>query len=145
MSHVGEILKSKGNVVWSVTPETKLSAALLLMKEKNIGAVLVQEGEKIAGVFSERDFSRHATAQKLLELDLPVKNFMSRNVLCISSAKTIEECMTLMTVRHVRHLPVIDEGKLTGIISIGDVVSRVIAEQKFSLEQLENYVSGKMY
>lgn len=145
MSTVKEIIKKKGNTVWSISQHAKVIDALKLMAEKNVGAVLVTEGERIIGVFSERDFARHAARRQSGVADKSVKDLMTARVICVSPNHSAEECMSLMTVKHVRHLPVFENDKLAGIISIGDVVNTVIEDQKFSLSQLERYVTGEMY
>ena len=141
-STVHEILKVKGNAVWSVRPGDMVSDTLKLMAEKNIGTVIVLDGEKIAGIFSERDFSRHCAKGNVRPEQIPVKDMMTTRILFVSPTQTTEECMSLMTNKHIRHLPVIENDKLIGLISIGDVVKKIIEDQKFSITQLEHYVTG---
>ncbi len=143
MSHVHDILKGKGNVIWSVNPHDTVNDTLKFMAEKNIGAVLVMEHGKIAGIFSERDFARHAIKCSGNPGLVPVKDMMTTRILFVSPADTTEECITLMTSKRIRHLPVIENDKLIGLISIGDVVRRIIEDQKFSIIQLERYVTGE--
>ena len=143
MSNVREILGKKGNTVWSVTSQDTVYDTLKLMAEKNVGAVLVLEDTKIAGIFSERDFARHSV-KKNLQLDaIPIKSMMTTHILFVSPSQTTEECMSLMTTKRIRHLPVIEDDQLVGLISIGDVVSKIIEDHKFSIIQLENYVKGE--
>jgi CBS domain-containing protein len=144
ISTVGEILKVKGNATWSVTPETTIYDTLKLMADKNIGAVLVLDGHKLAGIFSERDFARHFVKGMLRTKETAISEVMTKRVLFVSPAQTTEECMTIMTSKHFRHLPVIEDDKLVGMISIGDVVKKLIEDQQFSISQLERYVTGEL-
>ena len=144
MSHVHDILKVKSNNVYSVKPQDTAYDTLKLMAEKNIGAVIVLEGEKIAGIFSERDFARHAVKSSQGPKDVLIKDIMtSKTLSTVTPDTTTDECMTLMTAKHIRHLPVLEHGKLVGLISIGDVVKRIIEDHKFSITQLERYVTGE--
>ncbi len=146
MATVKNLLKIKGTDVWSVPVTASVRETLKLMAEKNIGAVLVMEGEKIAGIFSERDYARHAARRESLLLDEPVSEFMTRAVYYVSPKQTVEECMALMTSKHIRHLPVLDEDhKLVGLISIGDVVKQVLEEKETTIQGLENYILGRGY
>ncbi len=143
MSNVRDILKTKGSAIFSVTLQTTVNDAIKLMAEKNIGALLVIEGDTIAGIFSERDFARHS-ARRDLRLDgTLVKDVMTSRILFVSPSQTTEECMSLMTTKRIRHLPVIENDQLVGLISIGDVVIKIIEDQKFSIIQLERYVTGE--
>jgi CBS domain-containing protein len=142
MKTVGEILQSKQGQVWTVTPESTAYEALQLMAEKDIGAVVVVAKAKPVGIFSERDYARKVILQGKSSKSTSVKDLMSRPVLFVRPDQTVEECMALMTDKRVRHLPVMDKRKLTGIISIGDVVKAIIADQEFMIHQLENYISG---
>ena len=142
MSTVREILRTKGNTVWSVSLEDTIYDTLKFMAEKNIGAVLVLDGNTIAGIFSERDFARNAVKSILWPKEIKVNAMMTSVVLFVSPSQTTEECMSLMTDKHVRHLPVVEDDQLIGLISIGDVVHRIIEDDKFSISQLESYVTG---
>ncbi len=142
MSNVSEILKVKGNTIWSVSPQTTVSDTIKLMAEKNIGALLVLENDKIVGIFSERDFARHSAKRDLRLEGTLVKDVMTSRILFVNPSVTTEECMSLMTTKRIRHLPVLDNDKLVGLISIGDVVIKIIEDQKFSITQLERYVTG---
>ncbi|MEJ5201055.1 MAG: CBS domain-containing protein [Anaerolineales bacterium] len=147
MATVQDLLRVKGSDVWSVSPDTSVLEALELMAEKNIGALLVldQEG-KIAGIVSERDFARHIAKAGQCIVDEPVKNFMTEEVIGVHPETSIDECMMLMTKQRIRHLPVATkEGKLVGMISIGDVVKQVIADQSILIASLENYILGRDY
>ncbi len=148
MYNVGDIIKSKGNNVWAVHSQTKVSAALQLMAEKNIGAVLVMDhrGNSIKGIFSERDYARYSILHKdsdICPLDLPVDDLMSKDVLFIDDTKTIEDCTRLMSSKHLRHLPVLHDGELSGIISITDLVQTLLRKQDFIIDQMEQYISGE--
>ena len=143
MSNVREILAKKGNAVWSVNAQDTVYDTLKFMAEKNIGAVLIMEDKKIAGIFTERDFARHSLEKNLKLAEIPVKSMMTTHILFVSPSQSTEECMSLMTAKRIRHLPVIENDRLVGLISIGDVVSKVIEDHKFSISQLEKYVTGE--
>ena len=142
MKTVYEILQRKGRDVWSVKPNDSIYEALSLMNEKNVGAVLVRESGKLVGIFSERDYARKVVLKGKSSRETPVKDAMTNRIACVRSDQKIEECMALMTEKHIRHLPVIENDQLSGIISIGDVVRAKISEQRFIIEQLENYITG---
>lgn len=144
MSNVSEILKKKGSTIFSVKPTDTVQNTLKLMAEKNVGAVLVLDGHKIAGIFSERDFARHCAKGPVLPETALVKDMMTVHILNVNLSTTTDECMAIMTAKHIRHLPVIDHEKLVGMISIGDVVKRIIEDHKFSIDQLERYVKGEV-
>ena len=143
-STVREILNAKGSMVLSVRPQDTVYSTLKLMAEKNVGAVLVLDGDKIAGIFSERDFARHCAKGSLKPEEVPIKDMMTSRILFISPTQTTEECMSIMTTKHIRHLPVMENDKLVGVISIGDVVKKIIEDHKFSITQLERYVAGEV-
>ena len=142
MTTVSQILQAKGTRVWSVSPDTTVFDALKLMAEKNLGALLVLEGEKLVGIFSERDYARKIILQGKTSKETPVMEIMSTDVLYVRPEQSIEECMALMTDKRIRHLPVLEGTKLVGLISIGDVVKAVISEKEFVIKQLENYITG---
>jgi CBS domain-containing protein len=142
MGKVRNILQGKGSSVFFVSPETTVYEALELMFEKNIGALLVMDQDKFAGIFTERDYARKVILKGKASKEIPIREIMSESPLIVSSDTTIEECMWLMTNKFIRHLPVIDDGKLVGIISIGDVVKYIIEEQKFIIGNLEHYITG---
>ncbi len=143
MSNVRDILKTKGNSIWSVSPKDTVLKILKFMAEKNVGALLVLEGEKIVGIFSERDFARHCAKGEVRPEDVLVKDMMTSHILSVTSDTSTDECMDIMTTKRIRHLPVIENEKLIGFISIGDVVKRIIEDHKFSITQLERYVTGE--
>jgi len=143
MATVRRLLQSKGTDVWSISPDDTILSALNLMADKNVGALVVCEGSHLIGIFSERDYARKVARDRKTGLDLPVSEFMTSPVFYVNPDQTIEECMALMTEHHFRHLPVIDHDKLTGLISIGDVVKEVISDHEFTIQHLENYITGK--
>jgi CBS domain-containing protein len=143
MKMVTHLLRAKGHEVLSVSPETPVFEALQVMAEKNVGALLVVERDRLVGILSERDYARKVILKGKSSRETPVREIMSSNVLYVRPQQTIEECMALMTDKRVRHLPVLDEERLVGVISIGDVVKAIIAEQEFLIEQLQNYITGR--
>ncbi len=140
MKTVKELLQMKGSVVHSVTPQTKVFDALKLMAEKNIGAVLVLGDGKITGIMTERDYARKVILLGKSSHEITVREIMSDQVLMVPTTQTVEECMGLMTNKRIRHLPVMDGDKLVGLLSIGDLVKEVIAEQEQTIKQLESYI-----
>jgi CBS domain-containing protein len=143
MHSIRQCLQRKGQEVWSIHPEASVFEALSLMAEKNIGALLVMEGAKPVGVFSERDYARKVILQGKTSRETRVREIMTSPVIAVSIHQTIEACMSLMTEKHIRHLPVVENNQVVGVISIGDVVKEIIAEQQFVIEQLENYITGE--
>ena len=139
---VKKILSEKGHEVWSISPETTVFEALKSMSDKSVGALVVLDNQRVVGVFSERDYARKVILEGKSSKDLPVKEIMTRRVVCVKPENTTEECMALMTDKHIRHLPVVEDDELVGIISIGDVVKAIISQQEFVIEQLENYITG---
>lgn len=143
MKSAAQILKAKPDqAVYSVTPSTSVFDAVRLMAEKNIGALLVMEREKIVGMMTERDYARKIVLMGMSSKDTPVQAIMTVPVMYVHPKQSNEECMALMTDNRVRHLPVIDNGQLQGLISIGDLVKDIISEQKFIIDQLEHYIIG---
>lgn len=142
MISLKQFLQHKGGEIWSVTSKTTVLSALQLMAEKNIGALLVIDDGKLVGILSERDYARKVALKGKISKDTAVGEIMTERVLYVRPDESIEDCMALMTEKHFRHLPVIDKGKILGLISIGDVVRIVISKQKFIIAQLENYISG---
>ncbi len=142
MKFVNQLLKDKGRDVWSVAPDAPVYQALELMAEKNCGAVLVLDQDKMVGILSERDYARKVILQGKSSKNTPVKEIMSSKVVYIRPEQTVEDCMALMTDKRIRHLPVLENRKLVGLISIGDIVRAVISEQEFIIHQLENYITG---
>lgn len=142
MHRVGGILKDKGTDVWSVQPFATVLAALQIMAEKGIGAVVVVDEDQVVGVLSERDYARKGILKGRASADTPVSEIMSHEVVSVSPQHLVTDCLTLVTERRVRHLPVLEDGRLIGLVSIGDLVKGVIDEQRFLIERLEEYVSG---
>jgi len=143
MVTVRQYLRIKGAQVWTTRPDDTVYEALQLMAEKDIGALLVVKGEQLVGIFSERDYARKIALHGLSSKDTLVGEIMTSRVVYVLPENTIEECMALMTENRFRHLPVIEEGRLVGLISIGDVVKSIISEQKFVIRQLEQYIMGE--
>ena len=142
MQTVRDILKGKGSDVWSVEPDATVFEALQRMAEKEVGALVVMHGTQIVGLMSERDYARKIILHGRASPTTLVKEIMTSPVMYIHLDQAIEECMSLMTEKRMRHLPVIEHGKLVGLISIGDIVKSIIADQQFIIEQLVRYVSG---
>lgn len=145
MITINQILQAKGSEVWSVSQDATLAEALQLMAEKEIGAVLVMDLDRVVGIFSERDFARHAVVGEGCTLQDTVSTMMTTEVYVISPDQTTEECMALMTRQHFRHLPVMDHGRLVGMITIGDIVKWMIEEKDVAIRGLENYILGRGY
>ena len=142
MQTVRDILKAKGSDVWSVEPDATVFDALQRMADKEVGALVVLQGEQIVGLISERDYARKVILHGRASSTTLVREIMTSPVVYIHLDQAIEECMSLMTEKRTRHLPVIENGKLVGLISIGDIVKSIIADQQFIIEQLVRYVSG---
>lgn len=142
MSKVRQVLRSKGNAVWFLPPQASVLDALHLMAEKDIGALLIIEDELVVGIFSERDYARKVILRGKASKDTPVQEIMTERVFYVQPNQDVEDCMAVMTEKHVRHLPVMEDGQLLGVISIGDVVKEIISEQSFVIEQLANYITG---
>ena len=144
MKTAAQILSSKPDqAVHAIAPSASVYEAMKLMAEKNVGALLVREAEKIAGMITERDYARKIILMGRASRDTPVRDIMTSEVLYVRPDQTSEECMALMTENRIRHLPVIDGGKLIGLISIGDLVKDIISEQRFIIDQLEHYIRGE--
>lgn len=143
MKTVADLLQTKGPTVWSVAPGTSVYAALEMMAEKDVGAVLVLDAGRLVGIFSERDYARKIILRGKASRETPVRDIMTERVVYIRPEQTVAECMALMTNKHIRHLPVLTGDALIGLISIGDVVKAIISEQEFMIEQLENYITGR--
>jgi CBS domain-containing protein len=135
-------LQEKGSETWSVAPNTSVFDALKLMAEKNIGALVVLEQERIAGIFSERDYARKVILKGKASKETAVSEIMSTEVSFVRPGQTVEECMALFTDKRIRHLPVVESERLVGMISIGDVVKAIISDREFMIKQLENYITG---
>jgi len=144
MITVKDMLDQKGHKAWTIDPEATVYEALELMAKKGIGALIViDKNEEVAGILSERDYARKVVLMGRMSQETPVKDIMTKEVYGVHHESTAEECMALMTDKHIRHLPVCKDGKLAGVISIGDVVKAIIGDQKVKIENLENYIMGK--
>ncbi|HUV15067.1 MAG TPA: CBS domain-containing protein [Pelolinea sp.] len=140
---VSDLLRGKGNLVWSIDASATILDALRLLDEKDVGALPVTKGGKLAGIISERDFARAVSENPQLSLDTPVSELMTKDVLTIAPSDTVEKCMKLMTDQHIRHLPVMENDMMMGIVSIGDAVKKFVTDQKAFISQLEDYISGR--
>ena len=137
-----DILRRKGNHVISISPQSSVLDALKLMAEKNVAGVLVMEGEKLLGIFTERDYARKIILKGKTSADSKVSEVMVSNLITITPENDISDCMRIMTNKTIRHLPVVENGKLLGLISIGDVVKTIIEEQQDVIGHLEQYIAG---
>lgn len=142
MKIVRDILQAKGSQVWSISPDRSVFDALTLMAEKNVGALVVLDGDRVVGIISERDYARKVILKGKSSKEIPVREIMTSHVVCVRPEQSMEECMALMTDKHVRHLPVAEHDRLVGLISIGDAVKAIIEEKEFIIGQLENYITG---
>ncbi len=142
MKSVKQILDSKGNDIWSLRPDNSVLDAVKLMAEKEIGALLVMEGARLVGIVSERDYARKVILKGRSSEDTRVADIMTANVLYVHPDETVDDCMALMTEKRIRHLPIVEKEQVIGVLSLGDLVKAVIAEQKFMIDQLEHYISG---
>jgi len=143
MKTVKDILRAKGSKVYSISPDDTVYEALNRMADKNVGAMLVFEGNDLVGMISERDYSRKTILKGRLSKETAVKEIMTAELVTVHPDDDIEECMELFTDKRVRHLPVIKKGKVVGIVSIGDIVKSIIDYKDFIIEELENYIKGK--
>ena len=142
MKTIRQVLGGKALGIVSIKPDALIYDALVIMAEKHIGALLVLEGDHLAGIFSERDYAREVALKGRSSRTSFIKEVMTTNVITVSPKNTVEECMSLMSGKRIRHLPVVEDGKVTGILSIGDLVKETIAEQEAVIKQLEHYIQG---
>ena len=142
MRNVSQILEAKGHRVVGLAEDAPVLEAIRLMAEHHIGAVLVLRGEDLVGIASERDYARKVILQGRSSSDTPVSTIMSSPVTCVGPQESVEKCMAIMTERHIRHLPVLEDGRLTGIVSIGDLVKETIEDQKQEISYLQQYIAG---
>mgnify|MGYP001556766210 FL=1 len=142
MKIVHQLLEAKGSDVWSVAPDETVYEAVRRMAEKEVGALLVMEGERLVGILSERDYARQVILKGRASRDTPVRDIMTRDVVTGRLEHRIDVCMARMTERRIRHLPIVEDGQVVGMISIGDLVKAIIAEQRATIEQLEQYITG---
>jgi CBS domain-containing protein len=143
MKTVANILEAKGSETFEVGPEASVYEALNILADKNVGALVVTDGGKLVGVISERDYARKVVLVERSSQDTLVSEIMSSDVMTVDPTSSVEDCMELMTERHIRHLPVVEGGQLVGVISIGDVVKAVIADLAALVEQLDSYIRGR--
>jgi CBS domain-containing protein len=141
---ISSVLFHKASALWSIAPEATVYEAIKLMAEKNIGALVVLDGEKVVGMITERDYARKIVLMARTSKETAVRDVMAVRVMFMRPTHTSEECMALMTEHRLRHFPVMDKGKLIGLISIGDLVKDIISEQKFTIQQLEHYITGDL-
>lgn len=143
METVKQLLEKKGNQVWAVAPDESVFRALEIMADKEIGSLMVMDGDQIAGLLSERDYARKIILSGKTSKETPVSAIMTTRVVCVRPELNLQEAMSLVTEKRVRHLPVVDDDdKMIGLISIGDLVKEIISEQQFIIEQLEHYVTS---
>ncbi len=142
MKLVSDILNSKGHEIWAVKPDDTVFDSLQLMAEKEVGALLVMDADKLVGIVTERDYARKVILEGKSSKSSSVTEIMTKQVLCVAPERTIEECMALMTDKRARHLPVLDHKRVIGLVSIGDLVKAMISEQKMLIDQLQHYISG---
>jgi CBS domain-containing protein len=143
MTTVQRLLQGKGSDVWSIGPDASVYDAMRLMAEKNVGALMVVDDDQLVGIISERDYAREVVLKDRSSRETPVGAIMTRKELYVRPEQTTDACMALMTERHLRHLPVLEAGRLVGVISMRDVVKDVISEKEFLIEQLENYIADR--
>ena len=141
---ISSILVNKTSALWSVAPEATVFEAIKLMAEKNIGSLLVMSGGKLAGMFTERDYTRKIALQGKTSKETHVREIISRDVITVTPDDSVEECMRLMTEKRIRHLPVVEDANVVGIVSIGDLVNWIISTQNAHIEQMEEYISGSV-
>jgi len=142
MRTVERLLEVKGYDIWSITPDASVYKAVKLMADKAIGALLVLESGNLVGIMSERDCTRRVILKERAPRETLVREIMTSDVITVRPNQTVEECMSLVTAKRIRHLPVLADGQLIGIVSIGDLVKGIISEQEFMIQQLENYIQG---
>jgi len=142
MHTVRQILQSKGGDIWSIAPQETAFKALQIMAAKEIGVLLVIDGEKLVGIFSERDYARKVILKGKSSRETAVAELMTQEVYYTNPGATMEDCMALMTAKHLRHLPVMENEKLIGLVTLGDVVNKVISDQKVTIRELEKYITG---
>lgn len=140
MRLVNQILQSKGNDIWTISPDATVLDALKLMAEHDIGALLVVEDDRVVGIFSERDYARKLILHGKSSMNTRVNEIMTSEVFCVSPDLSVGKCMALMTEKRIRHLPVLENDRLAGIVSIGDVVKAIITEQQIIIDHLEDYI-----
>ena len=142
MITVQQLLQQKARTICSIHPDATVFDAIAKMAENDIGSLVVMDGEKLVGIITERDYARNVVLKGKTSPTTPVRDIMERRVICVRPEQTVEQCMALMNDKRVRHLPVLEEKRVTGIVSIGDLVKSIIGDQKFIIEQFEQYIHG---
>ena len=144
MQYVDDILNDKGSDVFTVAPATTVFEALEMMAAKNVGALVVLDGDSLIGIFSERDYARRLALKGKRSRETPVREIMTEVVATVSLSHSMRDCMEFMTHQRIRHLPVVEEERLIGLVSIGDVVKSIMSDQEHMIQQLENYIAGRV-
>ena len=142
MTTVRQLLDQKGRKVWSISPDATVFDAVAKMAEKDIGSLIVMDGDEIVGMITERHYARNVVLKGKTSPATPIRDIMEKHVVVAQPEQSIEQCMAIMTEKHIRHLPVVEGEKLIGIISIGDLVKSIIGDQQFTIGQLEHYIHG---
>jgi len=143
MGRIADLLSKKGNEVYTIERTATVYDAVKKMVERNTGSLLVTQGDEICGIITERDYLRHIVLEGRTSKTTQVREIMTSQVICISPSHAVEQCMAIMTAKRVRHLPVLDKGKLVGIVSIGDLVKQISQDQKYEIKYLTDYITGK--
>jgi CBS domain-containing protein len=139
---VKDILRNKGSEVWSIAPTQSVFEAVRMMADREVGGLVVMEDSRLVGIITERDYARKVILDGRSSRDTPVADVMTRRVLCVSPERTIEECLALMSDKRARHLPVVENKVVVGVVSIGDLVKAIIDEQQVLIDQLQHYIAG---
>ena len=142
MKFVHQILEAKGHDSWSTSPDSTVFEAVQLLSDKGVGALLVMEDEQLVGIITERDYARKIILEGKSSRQTPVKEVMTTRVLIVAPDRPVDDCLALMTDKQCRHLPVVQDGKVVGVVSIGDLVKAIIAEQQILIDQLQHYITG---
>ena len=142
MTTVRQLLDQKGRKIWSIHPDATVFDAVAKMAEKDVGSLVVMDGDELVGIITERHYARNVVLKGKASPAMPVRDIMERHVIIARSEQSVEQCMALMTEKRIRHLPVFEGEKPIGIVSIGDLVKSIIGDQKFMIDQLEHYVRG---
>jgi CBS domain-containing protein len=142
LTPISTLLHQKGSALWHISPEATVFDAIKIMAERNIGALPVLSRDALVGIFTERDYTRKIALMGKTSKDTRVREVLSENVVCVQPGDSVEDCMRLMTEHRIRHLPVVEAGKVLGIVSIGDLVNWIISTQKSAIEQMEQYIAG---
>ena len=142
MQNIRQLLEKKGSEIFTIDPNSSVLDAIKSMADHHIGSLIVMQNERLIGIITERDYSRNVVLKGKSSANTAVKDIMTKSVLCTKPDQTVEEAMALMTDKRLRHLPVVENGNVLGIISIGDLVKTIISEQKHIIEQLEHYING---